>query len=108
MSALKNSYKFLFLLVAFLAMDFFTFEGKAQFYNGSNLTFGKNRVQYQNFNWYFYRNNRCDVYFYSKGKQMAQYALKYGNQEIENFEQKFGYGLGEKVQFIIYATFFRF
>ncbi len=77
----------------------------AQFYNGSNLTFGQNRVQYQKLNWFFYRNNRCDVYFYPKGKQIAQYVLKYGNQEIEQFEQNFGTGLSEKIQFIIYANF---
>jgi len=105
MFALKNNHKSALILIVIMTMSFFAFEGKAQFYNGSNLTFGKNRVQYQNFNWFFYRNNRCDVYFYSKGKEMAQYVLKYGNQEIESFEQKFGYGLGEKIQFIIYATF---
>lgn len=105
MSALQKKLKIALILLAFLASGLFCFEAKAQFYNGSNLTFGKNRVQYQKFNWYFYRNNRCDVYFYPQGKPMAQYVLKYGNQEIEKFEQTFGYGLSEKVQFITYATF---
>lgn len=83
----------------------FGYSSYAQFYNGSNLTFGKNRVQYQKLNWFYYRNNRCDVYFYPQGKPIAQYALKYGNQEIEAMEQVLGYGLGEKIQFIVYATF---
>ncbi len=95
--------KVLFLLPFILTI--WSLTGHAQFYNGSNLTFGQNRVQYQKLNWFFYRNNRCDVYFYPKGKQMAQYVLKYGNQEIERFEQDFGSGLSEKIQFIVYANF---
>lgn len=100
----KKANFYVYILLLFLIGGIVK-EGHAQFYNGSNLTFGKNRVQYQKFNWYFYRNNRCDVYFYSQGKQMSQYVLKYGNQEIERFEQVFGYGLSQKIQFIVYATF---
>ena len=46
---------------------------QAQFYNGSQLTFGKNRVQYQNFNWQLYRANLYDVYYYPTSKPLAEY-----------------------------------
>lgn len=99
-----RKFKSVLFLLPIIAV-FWSLPGYAQFYNGSNLTFGQNRVQYQKFNWFYYRNNRCDVYFYPKGKIMAQYVLKYGNQEVESFEQTFGMGLSEKVQFIIYSNF---
>ena len=104
LKASKIKARFAAIGVTFLLV-IFGFSSYAQFYNGSNLTFGKNRVQYQKLNWFFYRNNRCDVYFYPKSKEISQYVLKYGNQEIEEFETAFGYGLTEKVQFIVYATF---
>ena len=36
----------------------------AQFYNGMNTEFGKNRVQWKNPKWNYYRNDIFDVYFY--------------------------------------------
>ncbi len=77
----------------------------SQFYNGSNLTFGKNRVQYQNYNWVYYRGDRCDVYFYHKSKQLAQYVLKYASNQIEDMERTFGNALEDKIQFVVYATY---
>ena len=35
----------------------------AQFYNGSTMDFGKNRVQYENFEWKFYRFEKYETYF---------------------------------------------
>ena len=77
----------------------------AQFYNGMHMNFGKNRIQYQDFNWMYYRSDRCDVYFYPKGKKIAQYVLKYGSKEIEEMEQKIGNALENKIQFIIYTNY---
>ena len=41
----------------------------AQFYQGYQTTFGKNRVQYQEFLWTFYRFKNFDTYFYVGGKE---------------------------------------
>jgi hypothetical protein len=46
----------------------------AQFYYGLFQNFGKNRVQYNEFNWTYYRYEQFDVYFYKGGKPMAQKA----------------------------------
>ena len=45
----------------------------AQFYNGSQVSFGKNRVQHQNFNWQYLRAEQYDVYFYPTSKSLAEY-----------------------------------
>ena len=37
-------------------------EGQGQFYDGSNVTFGKNRVQYREFNWQYFPAPRAEVY----------------------------------------------
>lgn len=77
---------------------------RAQFYNGSQLSFGKNRVQYQKFNWTYYRNNQFDVYFYPTGKALAQYTFYKAPQYIDEIERLLNYSSTKKIQFIVYNT----
>lgn len=76
----------------------------AQFYNGSNQTFGKNRVQYKTFLWQYYEQEKFDVYFYPGGKPMAEYTIEKGKEVLKEFEQFFDYPLDDKVQFMVYAS----
>ena len=54
----------------------------AQFYNGSQMTFGKNRVQYNDFYWSFLRYDRFDTYYSEYGKPIAEYTAKYAEKEL--------------------------
>jgi WD40 repeat protein len=76
----------------------------AQFYNGSRLTFGKNRVQYQHFNWQYYRTPRFDVYFYPTGEELARYTLHKAPELIDEIERKLNFSSTKKLQFIVYNT----
>lgn len=81
---------------------FFTGESFSQFYNGSQLTFGKKRVQYNNFFWTYYRYDRFDTYFYLNGKELAIYTAEYADKHIREIELELQSNLEEKVQFIIF------
>ncbi|MBR9830566.1 hypothetical protein GYB57_00335 [bacterium] len=74
----------------------------AQFYYGSNMDFGKNRVQYENFEWKFYRFDKYETYFYTGGKELAEYTAEYAHHQIKKQEAFFDYVLDEKIQFVIY------
>lgn len=74
----------------------------AQFYNGTQIDFGKNRVQYDDFQWQFYRFPKFETYFYTGGKDLAVHAAKYVNVRMPELEKFFDYQVGEKVQLIIY------
>lgn len=74
----------------------------AQFYNGTNTGFGKNRVQFKNFEWKFYRFENYETYFYTGGSELATYTSKLAPQYIEEMEDFFDFDLKEKIQFIIY------
>ncbi|MBO4504594.1 MAG: PD40 domain-containing protein [Bacteroidales bacterium] len=76
----------------------------AQFYNGSQLTFGKNRVQHQNFNWQYLRADQYDVYFYPTGKALAQYTYYKVPEYIREIEKLLNYTSRRKLQFIVYNT----
>ena len=79
-------------------------KSEAQFYNGSQISFGKNRVQHQNFNWQFMRAEQYDVYFYPTGKALAQYVYFKTPQIIAEIEEKLNYKSKKKLQFIVYNT----
>ena len=89
---------FIFLL-NFLILPF---TGRAQFYNGSQLTFGKSRVQFKDFFWSYYRFDKFDTYYYLNGKELAMYAAEYAGKHIREIETQLQSTLEEKVQFIIF------
>ena len=76
----------------------------AQFYNGSKLSFGKNRVQHQKFNWEYFRDTQFDVYFYPTGKNLAEYTLYKAPQFISEIEKMLNFTSEKKIQFIVYNT----
>jgi Tol biopolymer transport system component len=74
----------------------------SQFYNGDQLTFGKNRVQYVNNFWTFYKFNKFDVYFYTGGKPLAIYTAKYAESCVSSIEKKLDYNIENKIQFVVF------
>lgn len=77
---------------------------RAQFYNGSNMTFGKNRVQWDNTIWTYYRYDDFDTYFYLNGNELALYASAYAYDQIPVLERKLQSSLTEKIQFIVFNS----
>ncbi len=80
----------------------FSVSGHAQFYNGSQLTFGKSRVQYNDFLWLYFRFEKFDTYYYLNGKELAIYTSEYADKHIKEIELSLQSNLEEKVQFIIF------
>ena len=78
--------------------------GKAQFYNGSQMTFGKNRVQYKDFLWTYYRFPRFDVYFYLNGKELATHTALYAQSYVGQLERKLQttFEAKDKFQFVVF------
>ncbi|MCQ2283349.1 MAG: hypothetical protein MJZ57_00450 [Bacteroidales bacterium] len=76
----------------------------AQFYNGSQLSFGKNRVQHQNFNWQYMRADQYDVYYYPTSKSLAQYVFYKIPEYLQEVEKLLNYTTNKKLQFVVYNT----
>ncbi|MBR3709870.1 MAG: PD40 domain-containing protein [Bacteroidales bacterium] len=91
----------LMLLAMLTAMTSFA---HAQFYNGMNMEFGKNRIQWKDFHWSYYRYENFDVYFYQGGNDLANYVLNYAKDAIPEIEKKFGSHFGNKVQFLVFNS----
>jgi Tol biopolymer transport system component len=74
----------------------------AQFYNGHQMDFGKNRVQYDEFEWFFLRFNNFDTYFYAGGKQLAMQTAETAYKEMEEISHQLDYKLEQRLIFVIY------
>ena len=93
--------RYAILLLLFLAI---TPWGHAQFYNGMNMPFGKNRVQYGDSHWSYYTNDNFDVYFYQGGNDLAKYAQAYAKDQIPHLESRLNSRFGKKIQFIVFNS----
>ncbi len=78
------------------------FMGSAQFYNGHQMSFGKNRVQYNDFVWSFYRYPKYDVYFNESGTSLAEYTADYAAKIIPQVEAFFDYTIEKRILFVVY------
>ncbi|MBR4147750.1 MAG: PD40 domain-containing protein [Bacteroidales bacterium] len=98
----KRKWCLRFMLVAMLTA--ISSLSQAQFYNGMNMEFGKNRVQWKSFHWSYYKYETFDVYFYQGGNELANYVLNYAKDEIPEMEKRFGNHFGKKVQFLVFNS----
>jgi Tol biopolymer transport system component len=78
------------------------FTVNAQFYNGSQLEFGKNRIQYKPLDWSFYRYDRFDVFFYAGGKDLSHLTAKIAKTYLPELESRFDYTLQNRLQLLIF------
>ncbi len=88
------------LIVTFVACIIYLNAG-GQFYNGHQMTFGKNRVQYFDYFWSFYRFDNFDCYFNEYGQDLAEYTAKYATKKLEEIEAFFDYTLEKRLIFVI-------
>lgn len=78
--------------------------GSAQFYTGSNNTFGKNRVQYNPMFWQEYNFQRFHVYFTGAGKEHAIYTAKAADKYLQEVEAFLDYDITDKLQFVVFNS----
>ncbi|MCH7657417.1 MAG: PD40 domain-containing protein [Bacteroidetes bacterium] len=77
-------------------------QAHAQFYNGHQMTFGKNRIQYYDFYWSYYRFENFDIYFNEFGKEIAEYTASVAEKKLIEIEDYFDYYLNKRLIFIVY------
>ena len=83
MSSFKRYIIFLLLFSSILT--------KAQFNYGHQMDFGKNRIQYQNFNWTYFDFERYRVYSYQGGGEISKYVSVSVNKQLPLLEKKLDY-----------------
>jgi Tol biopolymer transport system component len=94
--------RYLYILTTAIVLLVASLPANGQFYNGMQMAFGKNRVQYYDFYWMFYRFDNFDCYFNEEGRELAQYTAKYADKRLAELEDYFDYQLEKRLLFLIY------
>jgi WD40 repeat protein len=75
----------------------------SQFYSGSQMEFGKNRVQFDEPRlWQWYKYEKYNVYFYMGGKDLAVYTSIKAKEYVSKIEKMLDYTLDDKIEFMVY------
>ncbi|HYC85968.1 MAG TPA: translocation protein TolB [Chryseosolibacter sp.] len=94
--AFKSGISLVFTLAFFTIVDV-----EAQYVQE---TFGKNRIQYRQFNWQYLSGENFDVYYYDSRKAVAQNALEFLESEFDRITDLIGYPPYFKTKVFLYNS----
>ncbi len=81
-----------------------SFRSNAQFYYGTYQEYGKNRVQYNGFNWKYHNYKRFKIYFSGANDELAIYVARTLHKYLSEGEEKLDYNFPEKLELIVYQS----
>jgi len=90
-----------YFIIIILFFSFYS-EGVCQFYTGSQMPFGKNRMRYEKFSWTYYSYSNYKVYFYQGGDLTAKYVGGKAKEFIKQICAYMDYQIDKEIDFIVY------
>lgn len=66
--------------------------------------FGKNKVQYEDFNWRYIQSEHFDIYFTPGSERVAEFTAETAEEALKEIQQSWGYALEGRVTFITYGS----
>jgi len=91
-----SNYHRKFILLLFAAL--FPVILMSQFY------FGRNKIQYEHFNWQVIETAHFNIYYYPEEIQIAQVAAYFAEEVFNCLEQKFNYTIDRRIPLFIYSN----
>ena len=70
----------------------------------SQYYFGKNKVQYTQFDWQVLATEHFNVYFYTEEKELAEIAARIAEDSYTYLQDKFNFHIAQKMPLIIYSS----
>ena len=66
--------------------------------------FGKNRIQYRNFDWKTIRTSNFEIYYYQDGTQIANLTAQYAESEFDRITELLGYTPYNRVKIFLFNS----
>ncbi|MCX7879454.1 MAG: biopolymer transporter Tol [Ignavibacteria bacterium] len=66
--------------------------------------FGKNKVQYQKFEWRYIQSKHFDIYFHDKNKVLATFTALIAEKSIESIQKTLKYKITRRIPIIVYNS----
>jgi Tol biopolymer transport system component len=70
--------------------------------------FGRNKIQYTDFDWHVLRTDHFDIYYYADMKDLAEKGAFFAEEAFKNLEVKFNHSLSNRVPLIFYSSHLHF
>ncbi|HRH60092.1 MAG TPA: hypothetical protein PL045_05950, partial [Chitinophagaceae bacterium] len=71
----------------------------------NSVQYGKNRIQYEKFQWKFYQSSNFNVYSNQGGLEIAKFILQVAEEELPQIEEAVEYSLQRRANIIVYNNF---
>ncbi len=72
------------------------------------FSFGRNKVQYTDFEWHVMRTEHFDIYYYPEMLSLAERGAFFAEQAYKDLEVKFNHSLNNRVPLIFYSSHLHF
>ena len=66
--------------------------------------FGKNKVQYKDYDWYYIQTEHFDIYFSQNGEMLAEFTSKAAENALASIQRSFNYKINNRITLIIYNS----
>ena len=71
---------------------------------GQFASFGKNKVQYAEFEWQKMESEHFDIYFFAAEEELATYAAQMAERHFSDLEKKFAHTVQRRVPLVVYSS----
>lgn len=66
--------------------------------------FGKNKVQYKSFDWYYIQTKHFDIYFNEGGDMLAEFTARIAEDALLKIQESFKYDINNRITIITYNS----
>ncbi|MGH1366093.1 MAG: hypothetical protein ACRBF0_21215 [Calditrichia bacterium] len=70
--------------------------------------FGRNKVQYTDFDWKVLKTKHFDIYYYDETEELAERGAKYAEESYTYLENKFNFAVTRRIPLIFYSSHLHF
>ncbi len=93
---------FICFLTVFLNLLFISSVHTQWFY------FGRNKVQYTNFDWHILQTDHFDIYYYPEMEYLAEHGAHFAEKSYHYLENKFNFTINRRIPLIFYSSHLHF
>lgn len=76
----------------------------ASAFSASAQGFGRNKIQYDDFDWHVLETEHFDVYFYPEERELAEIGAQAAEEAYEDLEHRFNFSFNHRVPLLFYAS----
>ena len=80
----------------------------SQFSYSQLYFFGRNKIQYDDFEWKVLKTEHFNIYYYDEFQEMAEIGASYAEEAYEDLKVKFNHVVTRKIPLIFYNTHLHF